>query len=128
MLDFSLDEGDPSPAAPSGKLEALAVRSIPTEEPSDESPIPPSDAADSSPAPDSAAATALPTLASFSDKPLTEEDLSILTAIERLADGLVEEPEIRQVKPAHMVAALVRLLIRKGVIKENDFLSELSQK
>jgi hypothetical protein len=67
-------------------------------------------------------------LASFAGRPLTEGELEVINAIERLADGAQDLSEVRQVKPAQMVAALVRLLIRQGVIQETDFLTELSRK
>jgi hypothetical protein len=67
-------------------------------------------------------------LASFAERPLTEDELKVIEAIERLADGEIEESSVKQVKPAQMVAALVRLLIKSGVIQEVDFLAELSRK
>lgn len=67
-------------------------------------------------------------LASFADRPLTPEELSVIETIEQLADGAIEEPAIKQAKPAHMIAALVRLLIRRGLIQETEFLDELTRK
>jgi len=57
----------------------------------------------------------------------SDEDLQILESIERIADGSEETPGER-VRPARMVASLVRLLLRKGVINESEFLAELSRK
>ena len=58
----------------------------------------------------------------------TAEELSVIGIIEQLADGLIEDAPIKQAKPAHMIAALVRLLIRQGVIRETEFLEELTRK
>lgn len=58
----------------------------------------------------------------------SEEDLAILENLERMAHG--EEPtlESAKVRPAQMVASLIRLLMRKGVIAETEFLEELGRK
>ncbi|HYH99131.1 hypothetical protein [Hyalangium sp.] len=58
----------------------------------------------------------------------SEEDLQVLENLERLSHG--EEPMApsQKIMPAQMVAALVRLLIKKRVIQEEEFLDELSQK
>ncbi len=58
----------------------------------------------------------------------SEEDLKVLDDLERISHG--EEPvtPIQKIMPAQMVAALVRLLIKKRVIQEEEFLDELSQK
>jgi hypothetical protein len=58
----------------------------------------------------------------------TEEDLRILDSIDRMAAGAEELAEVEKVRPARMVASLVRLLIRKGVIHELEFLEELTRK
>jgi type IV pilus assembly protein PilB len=82
--------------------------------------------------PSKAAEPALPadddSLASFADRPLTAEELDIVGAIEQLADGAIEASPVKQTKPAHMIAALIRLLIRQGIIQETEFLAELSRK
>jgi hypothetical protein len=57
---------------------------------------------------------------------LTPEEIAILDALERLADGHHAEPDI--VKPAQAMAALVRLLLRKRIIAEQEFLDELKRK
>jgi hypothetical protein len=59
-------------------------------------------------------------------RPLRPEEIAILDALERLAGGHHAEPEI--VKPAQAMAALVRLLLRKRVISEQEFLDELVKK
>ncbi len=59
-------------------------------------------------------------------RPLTPSELSILDALERLAGGAHAEPEI--VKPAQAMAAMIRLLLRKRVVTEQEFLDELSKK
>ena len=58
----------------------------------------------------------------------SEEDLKVLDDLERISHG--EEPvtPTQKIMPAQMVAALVRLLIKKRVIQEEEFLDELSQK
>ncbi len=58
----------------------------------------------------------------------SEEDLKILESIEKIADGGEPDLDSSRVKPAQMVASLIRLLIRKGVIQEGEFLDELAQK
>ncbi|HYG69541.1 MAG TPA: hypothetical protein VD838_17840, partial [Anaeromyxobacteraceae bacterium] len=53
-----------------------------------------------------------------------DDELAVLGEVDRLASGLpVEEPTI--VKPERIAAALARLLIRKGVITDQEFLDEL---
>jgi hypothetical protein len=58
----------------------------------------------------------------------SEEDLQVLENLERISHG--DEPTVpaQKIMPAQMVAALVRLLIKKRVIQEEEFLDELSQK
>lgn len=65
-----------------------------------------------------------PTAAPAQDRPLTDDEFAVLDALDRLAHGIpTEEPAV--VKPAQLAAALVRLLIRKGVITDEEFLDEL---
>lgn len=59
---------------------------------------------------------------------ISEEDLRVLEEIERIADGGDATLHTEKVKPARMVASLIRLLIRKRVIREEEFLEELSRK
>jgi hypothetical protein len=59
---------------------------------------------------------------------ISEEDLKVLEEIERIADGDESTLHTEKVKPARMVASLIRLLIRKRVIHEEEFLEELSRK
>jgi hypothetical protein len=59
---------------------------------------------------------------------ISEEDLAVLENIERMADGAESTLDTEKVKPARMVASLIRLLIRKRVIREEEFLEELSRK
>ena len=59
---------------------------------------------------------------------ISEEDLKVLEDIERLADGGEAELVTEKVKPARMVASLIRLLIRKRIIREEEYLEELSRK
>ncbi len=57
---------------------------------------------------------------------LTDEEMAILESLDRLASGAPAEPDI--VKPAQAMAALIRLLIRRRIVSEQDFLDELSKK
>jgi type II secretion system (T2SS) protein E len=59
---------------------------------------------------------------------ISEEDLKVLEDIERMADGAEAQLHTEKVKPARMVASLIRLLIRKRLIHEEEFLEELSRK
>jgi hypothetical protein len=59
---------------------------------------------------------------------ISEEDLKVLEDIERIADGGEATLHTEKVKPARMVASLIRLLIRKRIIHEEEFLEELSRK
>lgn len=59
---------------------------------------------------------------------ITDEDLKVLEDLERMADGAEATLNTEKVKPARMVASLIRLLIRKRVIREEEFLEELSRK
>jgi hypothetical protein len=58
----------------------------------------------------------------------SEEDLRVLDSLERISQG--EEPTVatQKIMPAQMVAALIRLLIKKRVIQEEEFLDELARK
>ncbi|XXF80613.1 general secretion pathway protein GspE [Myxococcaceae bacterium GXIMD 01537] len=58
----------------------------------------------------------------------SEADLQVLDDLERLAHGEEATLDSEKVKPARMVAALIRVLIKKGVIQELEFLEELSRK
>jgi hypothetical protein len=58
----------------------------------------------------------------------SEDDLAILDDIERMSQGQDASLDTEKVKPARMVASLIRLLIRKGVIQESEFLEELARK
>jgi hypothetical protein len=57
---------------------------------------------------------------------LTPSELSILDALDRLAGGAHAEPEI--VKPTQAMAAMIRLLLRKRIVTEQEFLDELMKK
>ncbi len=58
----------------------------------------------------------------------SEEDLRVLDNLERISHG--EEPTnpTQKIMPAQMIAALIRLLIQKRVIQEEEFLEELTRK
>jgi hypothetical protein len=57
---------------------------------------------------------------------LTAKEIAILESLDRLAGGAPAEPDV--VKPAQAMAALLRLLIRKRIVSEDDFLDELTRK
>jgi hypothetical protein len=58
----------------------------------------------------------------------SEEDLQVLDNLERISHGEEPTAPTQKIMPAQMVAALVRLLIKKRVIQEEEFLDELSRK
>ena len=60
--------------------------------------------------------------------PLSEGDLKVLSALEELATGQESTLESTRVKPPQLIASLIRLLIKKGVIDEHEFLDELGRK
>jgi hypothetical protein len=60
------------------------------------------------------------------DRDLSDRELAILESLDRLAGGAPSEPEV--VKPTQAMAAMLRLLIRKRIVSEQEFLDELSKK
>ncbi|MCY1042926.1 general secretion pathway protein GspE [Corallococcus sp. bb12-1] len=69
-----------------------------------------------------------PSMALTPTPDFSEEDLAVLDDIERISRGEEASLDTEKVKPARMVASLIRLLIRKGLIQESEFLEELAQK
>ncbi len=59
-------------------------------------------------------------------EPRAAHEHAVLEALDRLAHGEPVAPEV--VKPAQMMAALVRLLLQKKVISEEEFLAEFQRK
>jgi hypothetical protein len=57
---------------------------------------------------------------------LTAHEAAILESLDQLASGAPAQPDV--VKPAQAMAAMIRLLIRKRVVTELEFLDELSKK
>jgi hypothetical protein len=57
---------------------------------------------------------------------LTARELEVLHALERLAGGAHAEPEI--LKPAQAMAALALLLVKKGVVSEQELLAALAKR
>jgi hypothetical protein len=55
---------------------------------------------------------------------LTPRDVAILDALDRLAAG-IDDPN-SPVKPARLAGALLRLLLAKKLISEQDLLDELT--
>ena len=58
----------------------------------------------------------------------SDDDLAVLNDLERISQGEEASLDTEKVKPARMVASLIRLLIRKGLIQEREFLEELARK
>lgn len=58
----------------------------------------------------------------------SEEDLKVLDTLESDSKGEELAAVTQKIMPAQMVAALVRLLIQKRIIQEEEFLDELSRK
>lgn len=75
-----------------------------------------------------AAQGARPSVALTPKPDFSDEDLAVLDDIERISNGEEASLDTDKVKPARMVASLIRLLIRKGLIQEAEFLEELAQK
>jgi hypothetical protein len=59
---------------------------------------------------------------------LTPRELALLDALERLASGEAPPSEPDVVKPVQAMAAIIRLLIRKRIVTEQEFLDELSRR
>jgi hypothetical protein len=55
---------------------------------------------------------------------LSPREIEILHALERLAGGAHAEPEI--LRPAQAMAALALLLVRKGILTEQELLAAIS--
>lgn len=55
----------------------------------------------------------------------TERERAVLAALDRLAGGAHAEPEL--LRPAQAMAAVIRLLIRRGIVSEREFLDELER-
>jgi hypothetical protein len=75
-----------------------------------------------------ARAPEVPTELSRPKLEISEADLQILDELDRMAQGSEPALDSEKVRPARMVASLIRLLIRKGVIHELEFLEELARK
>lgn len=56
----------------------------------------------------------------------TARERAVLDALERLAGGAHAEPEL--LKPAQAMAAVIRILIRRGIVTEREFLDELRRR
>ncbi|HEX4622220.1 MAG TPA: hypothetical protein VH208_11695, partial [Myxococcaceae bacterium] len=90
-------------------------------------PLPEPDQA-ASPEPAAPVAVAAPASKANGKIEFSDSDLDVLEALEHLAAGEAPAVESEKVKPPQMVASLIRLLIRKGVIDELEFLEELGRK
>lgn len=113
----------PAPAAPAARPATGAAPAAAAVAPA-ASPPPRAAAVPAAPAaPEPVLATELEAAGGGAEDGLAPRELAILQALERLAGGGHAEPEI--VKPAQAMAALIRLLIRLGVITEREFLDEL---
>lgn len=69
-----------------------------------------------------------PPQGSLTPREFSVDEVKILEQIEKLAAGESVVTESEKVKPERMVAALVRLLMKKGMIQELEFLDELAKK
>jgi hypothetical protein len=78
------------------------------------------------PEPGAAPASAPPAPAAPAAGPLTAREAAVLAALERLAGGAHAEPEL--LRPAQAMAALARVLLRKGIVSERELLDELVRK
>jgi hypothetical protein len=83
-------------------------------------------AAPAAPAPAPIAAPAAAPSPGAPGRELTPREAAIIESLDRLANGAPAQPDI--VKPTQAMAALIRLLIKKGVVSELEFLDELSKK
>jgi hypothetical protein len=61
------------------------------------------------------------------DGGLSDEDLAVLASLDQLVQGAAPSQAL-VVKPTQMLAAVIRLLIRKKVIGELELIEELHQK
>jgi hypothetical protein len=59
----------------------------------------------------------------YPQRELTEEEVEVLAALDRLAHGDEATPTV--VRPAQLVAALIRLMLRKQWITEHELLDEI---
>jgi hypothetical protein len=57
---------------------------------------------------------------------ITQREVAILDSLDRLANGQPAQPDV--VKPTQAMAALIRLLFKKGLVSEIEFLDELTRK
>lgn len=114
----------PLEAAPLAPVSPAAAAPLPA-------PAPPFAAAGPlpGPAPSFAPAGALPGPAAVAPQPVPgspgrgQREAEILASLERLAGGAPAEPDI--VRPAQAIAALIQVLLRKGVISEDELLDVL---
>lgn len=58
----------------------------------------------------------------------SEQDLMVLDTLEALSRGEAPLIEGEKIKPERLVATMLRLLLKKGVIDEQEFLEELARK
>jgi hypothetical protein len=57
--------------------------------------------------------------------PLSATEQAVLSALQRLADGGHAEPEV--LKPTQAIAVLIRILLRKGLVTQREFLDALKK-
>lgn len=119
--------GGPAASPSTTNNSAVPTVSAPPTQPPETKPSSPAPAAELQ-SPPAKAATKSEESAAQEKFEFNEEDLKILEDIERLADGEPAPSGSLKVQPAQMVASLIRLLIKKGVINELEFLDELSRK
>jgi hypothetical protein len=59
-------------------------------------------------------------------RPLTPKEIVVLDALERLAAGQEDVP--LPVKPSQVAAALLRIMLRKKIVSQQELLDELLRK
>jgi hypothetical protein len=102
---------------------------VPPQAPAAPAPRPPAaGAAGPAPTPPPGGEPILATDLAPADDPgaLGPRELALLDALDRMAAGGSAEPEL--VKPAQAVAAILRLLIRKRIVTEEELLEELTRR
>ncbi|HLL83228.1 MAG TPA: hypothetical protein VK420_11275 [Longimicrobium sp.] len=138
----------PAPAPTAAPVQVVSFHRTSPPPPPAEAPAEPGPAPTASARPAASAVTPAPVAAAMASAPpaaappapeaptelsrpkleISDADLQILDELDRMAQGSEPALDSEKVRPARMVASLIRLLIRKGVIHELEFLEELARK
>ncbi len=132
--DLELEDAHPGSPEAIGKARAALLGDVPPgglSEPEDHGHAPSVNVPPARPAPPPAepvflavpASQAAPVPSPRGAPPLGDHDRAVLDALDRLAGGAHAEPEL--LRPAQAMAAVIRLLIRRGIVSEREFLDEL---